>query len=111
MKKTIESKREKEIATLAFMLGLYCRDKHKVKEGICPSCSKLFAYAKERTLACPRIADKTFCSSCPNKCYSKENQEAIRRVMAYSAPRMLIYRPLSALSYLYDRVKNIIKGK
>jgi hypothetical protein len=44
--------------------------------------------------------DKGFCNKCSTHCYNKANQKKIRKVMAFSGPRMILYHPIMAIKHL-----------
>lgn len=99
-------KQAKEQAIVDWMIGAYCRGRHGTPKGQpCPRCLALAAYARQRTQNCPRMESKTFCSACPSHCYSPARREEIRQVMRYAGPRMLLYRPLTALRHAVQTLK------
>lgn len=84
------------------MITLYCRRKHgtKIREELCPDCQKLCEYAQARSEHCPFMEQKTFCANCRVHCYKTDMREAIREVMRFSGPRMLLYHPVMTLWHL-----------
>lgn len=107
--KSVESKREREKQMVSLMIAIYCKGNHKdsgkKKEGLCTECAELDAYAGMRSDKCPFIETKTFCSNCTVHCYKPEMREKIRRVMRYSGPRMLLYRPGAAIRHVIETQK------
>ena len=101
----VESKREREIQTLALMIRIYCKKKHGA-EPLCPDCAALFRYAAERSEKCPFMETKTFCATCKVHCYKPQMREQIRRVMKYAGPRMMLYHPILAVKHVADTIKN-----
>ena len=96
-----EDKREKEKRIVEDMIRLYCKKNHHVKKGeLCPECSELLRYAKERSDKCPFMETKTFCVNCKVHCYKKDKREQIRQVMKFSGPRMIFYHPVTAISHV-----------
>jgi len=92
------------------MIAIYCRGKHQTKKGEpCADCKALEAYALKRTLACPFMITKTFCSACKRHCYSKEKQKEIREVMRFAGPRMLFVNPRAAIAHIRIMIK--VKGE
>jgi hypothetical protein len=83
------------------MIVLYCRARHGGR-ALCPTCSELAAYARQRLERCPFQADKPTCVSCPVHCYSPTQREAVRQVMRWAGPRMLLHHPILALRHLLD---------
>lgn len=103
----VEKKRKNEKQTMAVMVEIYCRKKHKSAKGsLCPQCQKLLSYACQRTDRCPFMETKTFCSACKIHCYSKDMQEQVRNVMRFSGPRMLLVHPLPALKHMMNTLQN-----
>ena len=96
----IKAKQEKEIRMVNFMISIYCRHNHGTSE-LCPECRAVAEYAQQRTLNCPYMADKSYCSACKSHCYKPAMRQQIREIMRYSGPRMLFYKPFAALRYLY----------
>lgn len=120
--KSIESKREREKRTVAFMIALYCKKNHKEAEkgsdvsneavqygkyrtGLCEECAALFDYAMLRSNKCPFMETKTFCSNCKVHCYKTEMREKIRAVMRFSGPRMMLYHPVMAIRHVVESKK------
>lgn len=93
-------KTEHERRIVADMIALYCRKVHGSKE-LCDECRALAEYADRRTLACPQMDEKNFCSQCKTHCYRADMRERIREVMRFSGPRIVFYHPWAALHHLY----------
>ena len=100
--KTVEDKRTREKLLVSQMIALYCRKKHRVKGGLCPSCRELDEYAKMRSDKCPFMETKTFCSNCKVHCYKPEMREKIREVMRFSGPRMVFHHPVTAVRHVIE---------
>ena len=98
--KKISRKLQHERRIVADMIALYCRKKHSTKE-LCNDCRTLAEYADRRTMACPKMAEKTFCSQCKSHCYRQDMRERIREVMRFAGPRIILHHPLAALRHLY----------
>ena len=86
----VQTKREREKKLVSQMIALYCKKKHHTRDGLCPECAALEAYARQRSEKCPFMETKTFCSNCPVHCYKADMREKIRKVMAFSGPWMLL---------------------
>jgi len=99
----VESKREREIKTVSLMIDLYCRKNHG-KE-LCEECEKLKEYAVLRSMKCPFMETKTFCSNCKVHCYKPEMREKIREVMRFSGPRMIFHHPVMAVRHVIESKK------
>lgn len=120
MKKTVESKREREKEVVALMIALYCRKNHREyhreyskenskgyegKECLCEECKELAEYAAMRSDKCPFMESKTFCSNCKVHCYKPMMREKIRKVMRFSGPRMIFYHPVMAIRHVIESKK------
>lgn len=119
-------KREREAQMVSQMIALWCRGHHggghaveqagddgpvRVKLGLrtitlCPECAELQKYAIARIEHCPHMGTKTFCSACPSHCYRPAMREKIREVMRWSGPRMIRYRPVTAVRHAITTVRS-----
>ena len=107
----LSRKTEHERRIVADMIALYCRKKHSAKM-LCDDCRALLEYADRRTIACPRMAEKTFCSQCKSHCYRQDMRERIREVMRFAGPRIIFYHPIAALRHLYySKIKKLNSNK
>ena len=102
MHKDINTKREREKAVVSEMIVLYCRKQHGRKNGLCPECAALAAYARQRSDKCLFMETKTFCSNCKVHCYKPEMREKIRAVMRFSGPRMIFRHPVTAVRHVLE---------
>jgi hypothetical protein len=97
---------KRELATIAAMLRIYCRDHHgpaaQAGDRMCESCHALFEYARKRLAGCPYGADKPNCTNCRIHCYGPQQREETRIVMRYAGPRMLWRHPLLAIAHVID---------
>lgn len=100
MSKHIETKRENEKALIQQMIGIYCKCKHKTKNGLCEDCSSLLEYSHLRINRCPFMESKTFCSNCTVHCFRNEQREQIKKVMVFSGKRMIFHHPLIAINHV-----------
>lgn len=105
MKKSTETKREREKELVSQMISLYCKKKHGGKKTLCKECAELNAYARERSEKCPFMETKTFCSNCKVHCYKPQMREKIREVMRFSGPRMVFTHPVMAVSHVIESKK------
>lgn len=90
------------------MIGLYCQAQHGQHGNngrLCAECAALRDYAWLRLEKCPFQAGKTTCAKCPIHCYKPEQRAAVRTVMRYAGPRMLLRHPLLALLHLLDGLR------
>ncbi|HEV8267160.1 MAG TPA: nitrous oxide-stimulated promoter family protein [Thermoanaerobaculia bacterium] len=92
----------RERRTLELMVGLYCRERHAGPPTLCPRCQELWAYAQRRLDLCVFAQEKPTCVACPIHCYSERMRAAVRDVMRFSGPRMLVRHPLLAIRHLLD---------
>lgn len=97
---------QRESRTLLAMLALHCRHEHAQEprqadpDGLCRECRSLYDYAQKRLAACPFGPDKPTCANCQVHCYGPQQREAVRQVMRFAGPRMLLYHPVLALAHL-----------
>ena len=98
--------RQREAKTVDCMMRIYCRGKHGGKQALCPQCRELLDYANLRLSKCPHGDAKPFCSSCKIHCYKPDKKEAIREVMRYSGPRLIIRHPVIAVRHLVEMKKD-----
>jgi hypothetical protein len=91
----------RERRTIAAMIAIHCRDHHRTA-GLCEGCAALEAYASERLDRCVYGPEKPTCVNCPIHCYKREKREAVREVMRYAGPRMLLRHPLLATWHVLD---------
>lgn len=94
---------KEESKTLDVMLGIYCRDEHGQKGGLCLSCEDLLGYALSKLERCGYDEDKPPCSQCPVHCYKPDMRERIRQVMRYAGPRMIWTHPVLTVKHLMRR--------
>jgi len=93
---------EREKKTLMTMIALYCRDHHESKDELCSDCGVLQEYALSRLERCQYGPDKPKCSACTTHCYKPAMRDAVRKVMHYAGPRMLVKHPVLALGHTVD---------
>ncbi|MGN1165360.1 MAG: nitrous oxide-stimulated promoter family protein [Lachnospiraceae bacterium] len=105
MQKEISAKREREKKLVSQMIALYCKKKHGGRNGLCPECEELDAYARQRSDKCPFMETKTFCSNCRVHCYKPQMREKIREVMRFSGPRMMFVHPVTAIRHVVETKK------
>lgn len=96
---------EREKKTVTAMIRLYCRDLHKVGETLCAECAALHDYAMARLDRCTFGPDKPKCVDCPIHCYKPAMRAAIREVMKYAGPRMMLRHPVLALGHTVDGLR------
>ena len=94
-----------EKATISFMVGLYCRDKHGQKQGLCLDCGQLEVYAHQQLERCQFLPGKPVCAKCPVHCYKPHYRQQVREVMRYAGPRMLTRAPGAAFRHLWLLVR------
>jgi hypothetical protein len=92
----------RELATLAAMFRIYCRDVHAEDDGLCEGCAALLAYATRRLDRCVFGDDKPTCAKCTVHCYSPAMREQVRAMMRYAGPRVLWRHPVLALRHTID---------
>lgn len=99
-----------EWKTVFYLLHLYCRDHHqqaKNEQGLCQACDELLEYAHTRLDRCPYGQTKPACNACPIHCYKAQPKEAMRQVMRYSGPKILLFHPWLALRHLWHERRKV----
>jgi hypothetical protein len=93
---------ERERRTVDAMIEIYCHERHRTENDLCPECTMLADYARQRLHKCPFQEGKTTCAKCPVHCYKPDARQEIRSVMRYAGPRMLYRHPRMAMWHLID---------
>ena len=99
-----------EKKTVLAMIEIYCRAKHN-KNKLCDECNEMLKYAYKKIELCPFLPDKPVCKNCPVHCYEKDRRERIRLIMRYAGPKIFIYKPVLALIYILNNIKDLINTK
>ncbi len=97
--------REKQ--TIERMIHLYCTDHHDTQGELCDSCQQLLTYAKRRLDSCPFQDQKPACNHCQTHCYTPAKQQAMREIMRYSGPKMMVRHPWLSLRHLIDTFRKV----
>ena len=92
----------RELRTLQAMARIYCRDVHATTDGLCTRCGELMDYATRRLDRCVFGDDKPTCANCRVHCYNAAHREAVRTMMRYAGPKMLLRHPVLAVAHLVD---------
>jgi hypothetical protein len=92
----------RERKTVQAMIGLYCREQHGSRNGLCPECTDLASYVRQRLVKCPFQENKTTCARCPVHCYRADMRARIKAVMRYAGPRMAYRHPILGLRHMID---------
>jgi hypothetical protein len=96
----------RELRTIAAMMRIWCRDHHGAAERnaqqLCAECATLLEYARQRLAGCPFGPEKPTCTKCPIHCYGKRQRAAVKDVMRYAGPRMLLRHPWLAIAHVFD---------
>lgn len=95
------TKVEREKKTIALMINIYCKKKHKSKDGLCEECQELLNYANTRLSNCKFGEEKTTCGKCPIHCYKKDMKKKVKQVMKFSGPRLILYNPIEVIRHLF----------
>ncbi|KHN56281.1 hypothetical protein OI69_00680 [Pectobacterium fontis] len=82
------------------MIELY--EKHHPETDDNAQYKDLFNYAIKRLERCQFGEDKPACKHCPIHCYQPARREAIKAIMRWSGPRMLLRHPILAIRHLID---------
>lgn len=92
---------DKEQKTIGVMIQIFCGANHKTdRKCLCPACTELLDYAKERLNKCPYGENKGACSKCKIYCYKPDVRKHITEVMRFSGPKMVRKHPLLAIDHL-----------
>jgi len=92
---------EKEQKTIGIMIRIFCDAHHGTgSELLCPECTELLDYAKERLNKCPFGENKGACSKCKIHCYKPGMRKQITDVMRFSGPKMVTKHPFLAIEHL-----------
>lgn len=91
-------KSEQQVVEL--MIRFYCKRKHSTDKDLCSDCKSLLDYARHRLLRCPFQEEKPVCKRCHIHCYKPDMRQNIKKVMRFSGPRMLFFRPLKFILHL-----------
>ena len=102
---------EREKKTLKAMIAMYCRDHHTPQDPLCTDCVALQDYALARLEKCRYGADKPKCAACTTHCYKPAMRDAVRAVMRYAGPRMVVKHPVLALGHTVDGLLHRPKPK
>ncbi len=97
----------REQRTIRAMTRLYCRDHHRISDGLCEDCENLLGYALRRLGTCPFQEAKPVCNLCEVHCYSRSMRLRVQDVMRYSGPRMLLRHPLLSLWHMLDKLRPV----
>ena len=96
------SRIEREKQTVRKMIELYCR--HHLKKDTMPEeYQRLAEFACRRLDHCKYGENKTPCKKCPTHCYAPKEREAIRAIMRWVGPRMILYSPKAAIIHLLGK--------
>lgn len=110
---------QRELKTIEAMLRIHCADHHDraradahdgghdgdrdaAVTSLCTDCAALLDYAAKRLAGCPYGADKPTCTNCQIHCYGPQQRAAVREVMRYAGPRMLLRHPVLAIAHVLD---------
>jgi superfamily II helicase len=99
---------DRDKKTVMAMAQIFCRGHNHIcspEDSLCPQCLSVVEYSNEKTQRCPYKHQGT-CNTCPTQCYTQEMRLAIREIMAYSGPRMILHHPIMAIRYLIKKRKN-----
>ncbi len=95
---------EREKQTVCLMIDLYCRH-HLKQPAMTEEYRQLAEYACRRLDHCRYGEAKTACKDCPTHCYGPEQRQAIREVMRWVGPRMILFSPRAALRHVIQRLR------
>jgi hypothetical protein len=91
----------REFKTMAVMIRMYCRSRHRGKT-LCAECRELLGYAAARLERCRFGVEKPTCANCPVHCYHPARREQMKTVMRQAGPQMLWRHPVLSLWHWVD---------
>jgi hypothetical protein len=101
-----------EKKTVTAMVRIYCAAHHDGAGVPCEACVTLQRYSHARLDACPYGADKPTCRECPVHCYKAAEREAMREVMRFAGPRMMLQHPWLSLVHVWkERFHRTPRGR
>jgi hypothetical protein len=100
----LKPRREREKIIVLEMIRMYCEGNHSCDNELCTECQALTIYAEKRLKFCRFGETKPVCKECPVHCYSPERRNQMRLIMQYSGPRMMMRKPVFALSHVIDNL-------
>lgn len=99
----------KDRATMEAIGSIYCRGNHsdasRGNDIMCPECRGVIENTLKRANACP-YGHESNCEDCPTHCQRGEDQQRIKRIMRYAAPRMALRHPLMTATYLKKKIQS-----
>ena len=95
----------REWKTIAAMITLHCRGRHRSKAGLCAQCQGLLDYASLRLERCRFGVEKPTCAKCPVHCYQSARRQQVKDVMRYAGPRMVWEHPVISLLHWLDGLR------
>jgi hypothetical protein len=105
--------REEEQETIRLMIAIYCSAAHGYprRGPFCAECARLADYAAARLGRCPWGEEKPTCARCPTHCYKPGMREAVRKVMRFSGPRMLLSHPARGIRHVLKGLRSAPKKR
>lgn len=93
-----KSRIELEKEVVSTMIDIYYK-----KQGTLEEKEELKAYALKRLKYCKFGEEKGFCSNCSIHCYAPKYKEKIKKVMAYSGPRLIFKHPIMLVRHILHK--------
>lgn len=104
-----EARIKRDLRTLQAIGSIYCAAHHvdapKNPHGMCAECAATIAFTHDRASNCPN-GHTGNCADCAIKCNRGEQQQRIKAIMKYAAPRMLFKHPLMTLEYALKKLRS-----
>ena len=70
---------EREKKIIGVMVDIYCKKKHKHKDGLCEECQELLDYSRQRLDKCKFGEEKTYCQNVLYTAIKKHERKSKRR--------------------------------
>lgn len=100
----------REWKTIAAMITLHCRGRHRSRAVLCAQCQGLLDYAGLRLERCRFGVEKPTCARCPVHCYQRVRRQQVKDVMRYAGPRMVWEHPVISLLHWLDGFRKAPAG-
>lgn len=96
---------EEQKEVIKLMITVYCNKNHKNSDTLCDECNELYTYACDRLDRCIFGEKKGSCGKCKIHCYKKDMRDKIKKVMKFSGPRMILYKPTYVIKHAIQSIR------
>jgi hypothetical protein len=94
---------KKDIRLIGKFVEVYCAGRHGStrrnrfplpgrlgERRLCSDCYEFMAYAMAKRMKCPLESEKPSCKACQIHCYTADQREKVREIMAYSGRKLML---------------------